>query len=134
MLDDRGGALAKQLPFFKAGLGGRSGPGTQYQSWISLRDEVRAIKFLLTAELSGPVNLTAPTPVTNGEFVKTLGKVLGRPTTILPMFGPRILYGRELADSLLLTSQRIIPAALQSAGFEFSDPTLDGALRAILGR
>jgi uncharacterized protein len=134
VLDDRGGALAKQLPFFKAGLGGRSGSGDQYQSWISLRDEVRAIEFLLTAGPSGPVNLTAPAPVTNREFVKTLGKVLGRPTTILPMFGPRILYGRELADSLLLTSQRIIPVALQSAGFEFSDPTLDGALRAILGR
>lgn len=134
VLDDDGGALAKQLPFFKAGIGGRSGPGTQFQSWISLRDEVRAIRFLLGADLSGPVNLTAPGPVTNAEFAKTLGRVLGRPTTIIPMIGPRVLYGRELADSLLLTSQRIIPAALQSAGFEFSDPTLEGALRSILGR
>jgi uncharacterized protein (TIGR01777 family) len=134
VLDDAGGALAKQLPFFKAGLGGRSGPGTQYLSWISLRDEVGAIQFLLTADLSGPVNLTAPEPVTNGTFVKTLGHVLGRPTTILPMFGPRLLYGRELADSLLLTSQRIVPAALGEAGFTFADAALEPALRSILGR
>lgn len=134
VMDADGGALAKQLPFFKAGLGGRAGSGTQYQSWISLRDEVAAIRFLLTSDLAGPVNLTSPHPVTNGEFTKTLGKVLGRPTTILPMFGPRLLYGRELADSLLLTSQRIVPAALESAGFTFQDPDLDGALRSILGR
>lgn len=132
VLDDSGGALSKQLPFFRFGLGGRSGSGRQYQSWITLRDEVAAIQFLLTAELSGPVNLTAPEPVTNGEFAKTLGKVLGRPTTVIPMIGPRLLYGRELADSLLLTSQRIIPGALQSAGFGFTDRTLQDGLRAIL--
>ena len=133
-MDADGGALAKQLPFFKAGLGGRAGSGRQYLSWISLRDEVAAIRFLLTADVAGPVNLTSPHPVTNGEFTRTLGKVLGRPTTILPMFGPRLLYGRELADSLLLTSQRIVPAALESAGFTFQDPELDGALRSVLGR
>ena len=132
VLDEAGGALAKQLPFFRIGLGGKSGSGRQYQSWITLRDEVAAIQFLLTADVSGPVNLTAPEPVTNAEFAKTLGKVLGRPTTIIPMIGPRVLYGRELADSLLLTSQRIIPAALETAGFTFSDTTLDGGLRAIL--
>lgn len=129
-----GGALAKQLPFFKLGLGGRAGSGRQYQSWITLNDEIRAIEFLLTAELTGPVNLTAPNPATNSEFTKTLGRVLGRPTTILPMFGPRLLYGRELADSLLLTSQRIVPAALTDAGFAFDDPELEGALRSVLGR
>ena len=134
VMDADGGALAKQLPFFKAGLGGRAGSGRQYLSWISLRDEVAAIRFLLTSDLAGPVNLTSPHPVTNGEFTRTLGKVLGRPTTILPMFGPRLLYGRELADSLLLTSQRIVPAALESAGFTFQDPELDGALRSVLGR
>lgn len=129
-----GGALAKQLPFFKMGLGGRAGSGRQYQSWITLNDEVRAIEFLLATEVAGPVNLTAPNPSTNSEFTKTLGKVLGRPTTILPMFGPRLLYGRELADSLLLTSQRIVPAALTDAGFTFDDPELEGALRSVLGR
>ncbi|MFZ4668367.1 MAG: TIGR01777 family oxidoreductase [Microthrixaceae bacterium] len=129
-----GGALAKQLPFFKMGLGGRAGSGRQYQSWITLNDEVRAIEFLLDADVAGPVNLTAPNPSTNSEFTKMLGKVLGRPTTILPMFGPRLLYGRELADSLLLTSQRIVPAALTDAGFAFDDPELEGALRSVLGR
>jgi uncharacterized protein len=134
VVDDAGGALAKQLPFFRLGLGGRSGSGRQFQSWITLRDEVAAVRFLLDADVSGPVNLTAPNPVTNAEFARTLGKVLGRPTTIIPMIGPRLLYGRELADSLLLTSQRILPAALGSAGFEFSDPELEPALRAVLGR
>ncbi len=134
VLDDAGGALAKQLPFFKLGLGGRSGSGRQYQSWITLRDHVAAIRFLLTSELSGPVNLTAPEPVQNREFASTLGRVLGRPTTIIPMIGPRLLYGRELADSLLLTSQRVIPKALDDAGFAFQDRTLEPALRNVLDR
>lgn len=127
-----GGALARQLPFFRLGLGGRSGSGRQYLSWITLEDEVRAICFLLDHELEGPVNLVAPEPVTNAEFARTLGRVLHRPTTIIPMIGPRLLYGRELADSLLLTSQRIVPAALIEAGFDFQQPELDGALRAVL--
>lgn len=134
VMSTEGGALAKQLPFFKLGLGGRAGSGRQYLSWITLRDEVRAIEFLLDADVSGPVNLNAPNPSTNSEFTKTLGRVLGRPTTILPMFGPRLLYGRELADSLLLTSQRIVPAVLAEAGFAFDDPELEGALRAVLDR
>ncbi|MFZ4517347.1 MAG: TIGR01777 family oxidoreductase [Microthrixaceae bacterium] len=134
VLDSDGGALARQLPFFRFGLGGRAGSGRQYLSWITLRDEVRAIRFLLGAGPAGPVNLTAPEPVTNAEFTKGLGRVLGRPTTILPMFGPRLLFGRELADSLLLTSQRVVPAALEAAGFTFEDPELEGALRAVLGK
>lgn len=127
-----GGALAKQLPFFRLGLGGRAGSGRQYVSWISIDDEVRAIQFLLTGHVSGPVNLVAPEPVTNAEYTKVLGAVLHRPTTILPMLGPRLLYGRELADSLLLTSQRCVPAALVEAGFEFSHPELRGALEHLL--
>jgi hypothetical protein len=134
VLDAEGGALGRQLPFFKLGLGGRAGPGTQYLSWITLNDEVRAIRFLLEADVSGPVNLTAPNPVTNAEFTKALGRVLGRPTTILPMAGPRLLFGRELADNLLLTSQRVVPAALEAAGFVFEDPEIEPALRAVLGR
>jgi NAD dependent epimerase/dehydratase family enzyme len=82
--------------------------------------------------VAGPVNLVAPEPVTNSEYTKTLGGVLHRPTTILPLTGPRLLYGRELADSLLLTSQRVAPAALQQAGFEFRQPTLRGALEDLL--
>lgn len=129
----KGGALAKQLPFFKLGLGGKVGSGRQWISWISIDDEVAAIRFLLEHDVSGPVNLVAPEPVTNSEYTKTLGSVLHRPTTILPITGPRLLYGRELADSLLLTSQRVAPAALQQAGFEFSQPTLRGALEDLLG-
>lgn len=128
----KGGALAKQLTPFKLGLGGRAGDGKQYMSWIHIDDEVAAIEHLLTADVSGPVNLTAPEPVTNGEFTDTLGGVLHRPTTILPMFGPRILFGRELADSLLLTSQRVVPSVLERSGFTFAHPELDGALRDLL--
>jgi uncharacterized protein (TIGR01777 family) len=127
-----GGALAKQLPFFKLGLGGKVGSGRQWISWISIDDEVRAIRFLVDADVSGPVNLVAPNPVTNAEYTTTLGGVLRRPTTILPITGPRLLYGRELADSLLLTSQRVVPAALTAAGFEFTHPDLRGALQDLL--
>jgi len=128
-----GGALAKQLPFFKLGLGGRAGSGRQYLSWITLSDEVRAIRFLLDHDVSGPVNLVAPEPVTNAEYTKALGSALHRPTTILPMIGPRLLYGRELADSLLLTSQRVVPAVLLEAGFDFEHPSLPEALTSVLG-
>ena len=127
-----GGALAKQLPFFKLGLGGKVGSGKQWISWISIDDEVRAIQFLLDHDISGPVNLVAPEPVTNAEYTKSLGAALHRPTTILPITGPRLLYGRELADSLLLTSQRVVPSVLVEAGFEFSHPDLTSALTALL--
>ena len=128
----QGGALARQLPFFRLGMGGRSGSGRQYLSWITLDDELRAIRFLLDHEVEGPVNLVAPEPVTNGEYARTLGHVLHRPTTIIPMFGPRLLFGRELADSLLLVSQRVVPAKLLEAGFDFEHPELDAALHALL--
>jgi uncharacterized protein (TIGR01777 family) len=127
-----GGALAKQLPFFKLGLGGKVGSGRQWVSWISIDDEVRAIQFLLDHDVAGPVNLVAPEPVTNADYTRTLGAVLHRPTTILPITGPRLLYGRELADSLLLTSQRVVPSALTAAGFEFTHPDLRGALEDLL--
>lgn len=132
VLSPKGGALAKQLPFFKVGLGGRSGTGRQYISWIDLDDHVAAVTALLTNGVEGPVNLTAPAPVTNAEFVKALGRALHRPTTIIPMFGPRMLFGRELADTLLLESQRILPAALERADHQFSYPTLDAAFTHLL--
>jgi uncharacterized protein (TIGR01777 family) len=132
VLSPRGGALARQLPAFRWFLGGRAGSGRQWQSWISIDDEVGAIVHLLTATVSGPVNLTAPNPVTNAELTKTLGSVLHRPTTILPMIGPRVLFGRELADSLLLTSQRVLPAALEASGYGFRHPELRGALEDLL--
>jgi uncharacterized protein len=127
-----GGALAKQLPFFRFGLGGRFGSGEQYLSWITLDDEIRAIRFLIESDLSGPVNLVSPEPTTNSDYTRALGRVLGRPTTIIPMIGPRLLFGRELADSLLLISQRVVPRALLDAGFTFQQPQIEGALRSVL--
>lgn len=130
-----GGALAKTLPLFRVGLGGKLGTGRQWWSWISLEDEVRAIRFLLDHEVSGPVNLTAPNPTTNAEYTKVLGRVLGRPTVLpVPSFGPRLLLGRDLADQLLFASQRVQPTELLEAGFEFTHPDLEGALRHVLGR
>lgn len=135
VLTPKGGALKKQLPLFKLALGGKFGKGSQWQSWISLPDEVGAIEHLLTAPVSGPVNLTAPNPVTNAEFTKVLGKVLGRPTVLpIPSFGPKLLLGGELADALLFTGQRVAPRALQASGYTFQHPTLEVALRALLGR
>lgn len=135
VLSPAGGALKKQLPLFKFGLGGKFAKGSQWQSWISLPDEVGAIEHLLTAEVSGPVNLTAPAPVTNAEFTKALGKVLGRPTVLpIPSFGPKMLLGGELADALLFTGQRVVPTKLQASGYVFQHATLEVALRALLGR
>lgn len=135
VLTPAGGALKKQLPLFKLALGGSFGNGRQWQSWISIDDEVGAITHLLTADVEGPVNLTAPNPVTNKEFTKTLGKVLGRPTVLpIPSFGPKLLLGGELADALLFTGQRVLPAKLTSSGYAFAHPTLEVALRALLAK
>lgn len=135
VLTPAGGALKKMLPLFKLGAGGRFGNGRQWMSWISLTDEIRAIEHLLTSGLSGPVNLTAPAPVRNAEFAKTLGRVLGRPSLLpVPPFGPKLLLGSELADALLFDGQRVVPSALREDGFEFSHADLATALRAELGR
>jgi uncharacterized protein (TIGR01777 family) len=133
VLSPDGGALGAQLPFFRWGLGGRSGNGRQYQSWIAIDDEVGAIVWLLDAGIDGPVNLTAPNPVTNAELAKALGRALHRPTTVIPMVGPRLLYGRELADQLLLESQRIVPTRLLEGGYPFRFDVLDAALAHLLG-
>lgn len=133
VLTPKGGALKKMLPLFKLGAGGRFGSGRQWQSWISLDDEVGAITHLLTADVTGPVNLTAPNPVTSAEFAKVLGKVLHRPALFpVPRFGPALLLGGELADALLFTGQRVLPAALERSGYRFQHSTLDAALRALL--
>lgn len=133
VLSPDGGALKKQLPLFKLGLGGRFGNGRQWQSWISITDEVHAIIHLLTSSVSGPVNLTAPEPVTNAEFTTTLAKVLRRVALLpIPGFGPKLLLGGELADALLFTGQRVIPTVLTRDGYVFRHQTLDDALRALL--
>jgi uncharacterized protein len=133
VLSAKGGALKKQLPIFKLGLGGRFGSGKQWQSWISIDDEVRAIMHLITGDVSGPVNLTAPNPVTNGEFTKTLGSALKRPTPFpIPSIGPKLLLGAELVQNLLLDGQKVMPTQLTASGFTFNHPTLDVALKALL--
>ena len=135
VLTPKGGALKKQLPLFKLGLGGKFGNGRQWQSWISLDDEVGAIVHLLTADLAGPVNLTAPEPVTNRTFTATLGKVLSRPAVLpIPSFGPKLLLGGELAEALLFTGQRVVPTKLTASGYEFTHASLEAALRALLSR
>ena len=131
-----GGMLARVVPPFRLGLGGRLGSGRQYLSWVSLDDEVAAIlRALDQPSLSGPTNLTAPNPATNAEFTATLGRVLHRPTPLpTPLPALRAAYGRELVDTLLLGGQRVMPAALTADGFDFAHPTLEETLRAILGR
>ena len=135
VLTPKGGALKKLLLAFRVGAGGRFGNGKQWQSWITLDDEIGAIEHLLTANVSGPVNLTAPSPVTNAEFTTVLAKVLRRPAILpIPSFGPKILLGGELADALLFTGQRVMPKALLASGYEFAHPTLDIGLRALLNK
>jgi uncharacterized protein (TIGR01777 family) len=135
VLSGAGGALKKQLPLFKLGLGGKFGNGRQWSSWISIDDEVGAILHLLTADVRGGVNLTAPAPVRNTEFAKTLGQVLHRPAALpIPSFGPKLVLGGELASSLLFTGQRVVPAKLQESGYRFRHPSLEAALRGVLNR
>ncbi len=119
---------------FRAGLGGRMGSGRQYWPWISLDDVVGAVRFLLTADVSGPVNLTGPAPVTNAEFVRRLAAAVHRPA-VLPVPGPVLsLALGEFGRSSVLAGQRGVPAALQQAGYRWTHPDLDDALRAALRR
>jgi uncharacterized protein (TIGR01777 family) len=134
VLAREGGALAKQLPLFRAGVGGRLGPGTQWTSWISIEDEIRGLLAIIDdEELAGPVDLTAPEPVRNAEFTKSLGRALHRPTLLpVPPFALKAALGAELVDEALLASQRVLPSALSARGFTFSHPTIDEAFDAIL--
>jgi uncharacterized protein (TIGR01777 family) len=135
VLSPAGGALAKLLFPFKSGLGGIIGSGKQYMSWIALDDVAGAIHHaLVTDTLQGPVNAVAPFPVTNREFTKTLGWVLGRPTVLpLPAFAAHLALG-EMADALLLASTRVEPKRLLATHYAFRCPELDGALRHVLGK
>lgn len=130
VLSPRGGALARMLLPFRLGGGGPMGGGRQYWSWISLEDAVGAVLFALATEaLSGPANAVSPHPVTNAEFAKVLGKVLGRPAIVpLPAWALRLALG-ELADALLLASARVRPSRLLQAGYDFRWPDLELALR-----
>lgn len=127
-----GGAWGRMFPLFKAGIGGKLGNGKQYWSWISLRDEIAALIFLMeNSALSGPVNLTGPTPDTNAEITTIMGKVLHRPT-MLPV--PRIALTTVLGEfsTEVLSSSRVLPAVLDQQGFVFKDPTVESAIRQAL--
>lgn len=120
-----------ELPF-KLGVGGKVGSGRQYVPWIALEDEVRALRFLIDGDLTGPVNLVAPAPVTNAELTKALGQVLRRPTVLpIPVAALRVLYG-EMGVTLATVSQRAVPEALERAGFRFRHRDIVGALEVAL--
>tara|TARA_A100001037_G_scaffold145956_1_gene131829 strand:- start:608 stop:1531 length:924 start_codon:yes stop_codon:yes gene_type:complete len=129
VLSASGGLLKRLLPIFKLGLGGCIGSGEQLMSWISLRDEIAAIKWMLDNEINGPVNLVSPEPLSNFEFSKTLGDVLRRPVVFkIPSSVLSLVYGRQLVDELMISSQSIVPEVLLKNNFTFSDPVLKKAL------
>lgn len=133
VLGTRGGALSRMLPIFRLGLGGKVGTGKQIVSWIALDEIPRIIHHLLSRpNISGPVNFTAPNPVSNETFAKTLGKVLSRPT-LLPFPAPlaKFLLG-EMAEELLLSGAYVLPKKLEESGYAFFLPTLEKALFHIL--
>jgi hypothetical protein len=132
----RGGAFSRLIQPFQWFVGGPLGMGQQWMSWIHIEDEADAIRFVSeTEDVQGPVNATAPVPVTNLQFTKELGRLLGRPSMIrTPAFTLRTALGREMADELLLTSQKVMPTKLQEHGFQFRFPTLTEALKELLGK
>ena len=135
VLSPEGGALGTTLPIFRLGGGGRIGSGRQYWPWIAVEDVVGAIIHVIdTGALSGAVNVTVPDPPTNEAYTKTLGHVLGRPTVFpLPAPAARLALG-QVADELLLASQRVEPARLRESGYSYRYPELEGALRHLLGK
>jgi uncharacterized protein len=136
VLGATGGALEKMLPPFKLGAGGRLGSGKQWMSWVTLDDAVAAIDYAITSDrVSGPVNVVAPHPVTNADFTHELGHALHRPAVAtVPAFALKLAYG-EMGEAVLLASQRVVPHALELAGFTFKHSVLPDALKQIpLGR
>lgn len=136
VLSGEGGVLKKTLLLFKAGLGGKIGSGRQWWSWISIDDEVAAIRFLIDHDdISGPVNLSSPNPVTNAEYTKVLGHVLKRPTFFaVPTFAPKLLLGADFAEQLLFLSQRLEPTVLEAHDFPYRHRDLEAAFRAVLDK
>ena len=127
-----GGAWARLFPIFKLGLGGKLGSGQQYWSWISLRDEIAALTYLLDTEaISGPVNLTGPNPATNAEVTRAMGTVLGRPTLFsVPAFALKAVLGEFSVE--VLGSARVVPEVLEASDFSWQDTTVESAIRAAL--
>ncbi len=131
VLDPTGGALGKMLPLFRFGLGGKMGNGKQWWSWITLHDLIRAITFLLENEISGPVNLTAPNPVTNQEFTSALARAMHRPALFpAPAIALKIALGGFSSE--ILGSKKVVPSALTDAGFEWDYPHITNALTALV--
>jgi hypothetical protein len=133
VLTTEGGALARMLPVFRFGLGGRLGSGEQYMSWITRDDFAGVVEHLLeTEDVEGPVNVCSPEPVTNETLTETLGDVLGRPTVFwVPAFGVRLLFG-QMGEELLLASGRMRPAKLEASGYTWRHPALSPALEHVL--
>ncbi|HEY7569657.1 MAG TPA: TIGR01777 family oxidoreductase [Gemmatimonadaceae bacterium] len=129
ILNREGGVLQRLVPIFLLAVGGRIGNGRQWMAWIARTDWVRAVRFLLDANVDGAFNISAPNPVTNAEFTETLGRVLMRPTPmIVPESAVKLVFG-EMGKDTVLASQRMIPERLLSAGFRFEYPELEPALR-----
>ena len=130
ILSPDGGALHKMIPPFKAGVGGVIGTGKQHISWISIRDVVSIIDFIIKNEsISGPVNVVSPIQTTNKELTKTLGKVLKRPTLFtVPASAARLIFG-QMADEMLLSSSRVTPQKLMQSGYQYIDQSLESVLR-----
>ena len=132
VLSKEGGALAKMLPPFRLGMGGPLGSGEQWMSWIALEDHLHAMEHCLFTDVRGAANLVAPNPVRNSHFATTLGRVLARPAVIpVPAMALTLMYG-EMARETILASQRALPDALATSGFDFRHPTVEGAIRAAL--
>src|SRR5207253_1323668 len=134
VLDPRGGVLKRLWLPFRLGVGGRVASGKQWMSWIALADTVGAIVHAIDQpSVRGPVNLTAPNPVTNAELTKTLGRVLHRPTVLpTPLLPLKLLYGSELVAALLVSGQRALPKRLIETGYNFAFTDLEAALRAMV--
>jgi len=134
VLSGAGGAFKKMVTPFKLGLGGRLGSGRQWFSWVHIDDEVGAIVHALTRDdVRGALNAVSPNPATNADFTKALGRALHRPTVMpVPSFGLRLLFGREMADTMMLSGQRVLPKVLARTGYAFSHPDLDAALASVV--
>ncbi len=134
VLSSSGGLLKKLLPLFRLGLGGQIGSGKQMMSWISIRDEISAISWMIEKEIEGAVNLVSPEPVSNLEFTKTLGVLLKRPTIFkVPTSALNLFYGQQLVEELMLSSQSVFPKKLLDSNFSFSDHSLKEALSYQIG-
>jgi uncharacterized protein (TIGR01777 family) len=129
----RDGALQRSLPLFRLGLGGPFGTGGQWWSWVMLDDVIGILAHAVTDDrVSGPINVTAPTPVTNREWTRTLARVLGRPAVLpVPRFGPKLVLG-EMVDELVYVSARVLPEATLASGYTFRFPDLEAGLRSVL--